>query len=134
MILALALAHGGPPSPADNEIIYLHHTSILAAYELWHRLKMSVDEEALNIVLMLRDTTSRHQGLEWEEIERLVEVNAPRKPLWYTLQQKETLLKWVERIREDERKKGQQQISREGNPEVRSQVEKSFLGKIFKKK
>ncbi len=95
---------------------------------------MSVDEEALNIVLMLRDTTSRHQGLEWEEIERLVEVNAPRKPLWYTLQQKETLLKWVERIREDERKKGQQQISREGNPEVRSQVEKSFLGKILKKK
>ena len=105
IILALALAHGGPPSPEDNEIIYLHHTSLLAAYELWHRLKMSVDEEALNIVLMLRDTTSRHQGLEWEEIERLIEVNAPRKPLWYTLQQKEMLLKWVDRIREDEKKK-----------------------------
>jgi hypothetical protein len=129
IILALALAHGGPPSPEDNEIIYLHHTSILAAYELWHRLKMSVDEEALNIVLMLRDTTSRHKGLEWEEIKKLVEFNAPGKPLWYTSHQKETLLKWVDRIREDEKKKGHEQTS---NPKIQSQVEKSFLGKLFK--
>ena len=134
LVLALALAHGGPPSPEDNEIIYLRHTSLLATYALWYRLKMSVDEEALNIVLMLRDTTSRHQGLEWEEIERLIEINAPRRPLWYTSQQKETLLKWVNRIREDEKKKSFQQLSREGNPEIRSRVEGSFLGRIFKKK
>jgi len=134
MILVLALAHSGPPSPEDNEIIYLRQTSILAAYELWYRLKMSVDEEALNIILMLHDSTSRHQGLEWEEIERLIEINAPRKPLWYTLQQKETLLKWVNRMREDEKKKSFQQMSREGIPEVRSRIEESFLGKLFKPK
>ncbi|CAG0962514.1 hypothetical protein ANAEL_00715 [Anaerolineales bacterium] len=134
LVLALALAHGGPPSPEDNEIIYLRHTSLLATHALWYRLKMSVDEEALNIILMLRDTTSRHQGLEWEEIERLIEVNVPKKPLWYTLQQKETLLKWVNRIREDEKKKSFQQTSREGNPEIRNRVEGSFLGRIFKKK
>jgi hypothetical protein len=134
MILVFALAHSGPPSREDNEIIYLHHTSLLAAYELWHRLKMSVDEEAVNIILTLRNTTSRHKGLEWEEIERLIEINAPRKPLWYVPQQKETLLKWVHRIREDEKKKGHQQMPQGENPEIRSRVEGSFLGKLFKKK
>jgi hypothetical protein len=129
MILVLALAHAGPPSPEDNEIIYLRQTSLLASYELWHRLKLPVDEEAVNIVLTLRDTTSRHKGLEWEEIKRLIEINAPRKPLWYTLRQKETLLKWVDRVREDEKKKGHEQMS---NPKIQSQVEKSFLGKLFK--
>jgi hypothetical protein len=92
---------------------------------------MCIDEEAVNIILTLRDTTSRHKGLEWEEIKGLIEINAPRKPLWYTLRQKETLFKWVDRIREDEKKKSHEQMS---NPKIQSQVEQSFLGKLFKKK
>jgi hypothetical protein len=64
----------------------------------------------------------------------LIEINAPRKPLWYVPQQKETLLKWVHRIREDEKKNGHQQMPPGGNPEIRNRVEGSFLGKLFKKK
>jgi hypothetical protein len=130
--LALALAHGGPPTPGDNEIIYLHHTSLLATYGLWYRLKMSVDEEAVNIILSLHDSTSRHKGCEWAEVERMIEVNAPTKPLWYTLQQKEMLMKWVDRVRQDEKKESYQKLSRDGDPKIRSQVETSFLGRLFK--
>jgi hypothetical protein len=132
--LVLALAHSGPPAPGDNESIYLRHTSLLATYGLWYRLKMSVDEEALNIILSLRDSTSRHKGCEWAEIERLIETNAPRKPLWYTLQQKETLIKWAQRLRQDEKKESHQKLSRDSDPEIRNRVETSFLGKLFGKK
>ena len=129
--LVLALAHRGPPTPGDNEIIYLRHTSLLAAYGLWYRLKIPVDEEAANILLTLHDSTSRHKGCEWAEIERLIETNAPQKPLWYTLQQKETLIKWVHRIRQDEKKEGDQKPPRDGVPEIHNRVETSFLGKLF---
>ena len=131
MLLVFALAHKGPPTQADSEIVYLHHTSLLAAYGLWYRLKLPVPEEAVYIITTLHSPTSRYGGCDWAEIERRIETNAPQNPLWYNREQEELLTKMVQHIRQLEKRESYQKVSRDGNPEIRRQAETSFLGRLL---
>ncbi|MBI4927173.1 MAG: hypothetical protein HY835_05365 [Anaerolineae bacterium] len=121
--VALAMAHKGPAVWEDIEIVYLRYTSLLPYHNLWYRLKQVDLEAALDIVDTLHFPKHNHAGLSWKEIAAMIKENDPRKPLWYTLDQKGMLITAVQRIYQMEQERGAEALANFVDPEVLRQME-----------
>jgi len=122
--LAIAMAHGGPISHGDISIVYLRYTSILPYHNFWYRLKQVVAEAAYDIIDSLRFPKHNHAGCSWEEIANLIEQNDPKKPLWYTYDQREALVVAAQNIYRMEKERGYEAMVNYVDPEVVRQLQK----------
>jgi hypothetical protein len=104
--LAIVMSNKKPATWEDMEFVYLRYISTLPYHNLWYRLKEVVAEAAYDIIDTLHFPKHNHTGYSWKEVAEMIEKNDPRKSLWYTNEQQESLVVAAQNIYRLEKERG----------------------------